>query len=226
MNITWNGFSSFEIETKTGVSEVRIVTDPYQNTTGLRFPRTVSAEILLQTHDEDDANNQEAVLGSPYVIDLPGEFEVKNVFVFGIQASCKREVTSLRQGSGWQAGKRVSNLIFRIEAEGMCLAHLGALDRALTDEELQELGNVDVLMIPVGGGRVMNAGVAAEVISQIEPRVVIPMTHAVAGATEALATVDAFCKSFGACRREEMNKYKFTQKDLPEEEMVIVNLTR
>ena len=216
MNISWNGFSSFEIETKIGTSEVKIVTDPYQNSTGLRFPRTLTAEILLQTHEEEDANNQEAVLGSPYVIDLPGEFEVKNVFVFGIQASLKREVK----------GKRVRNLIFRIEVEGMRLAHLGALDRALTDEELQELGNVDVLMIPVGGGRVMSAGVAAEAISQIEPRVVIPMTHAVEGVTEALATVDAFCKSFGACRREVMNKYKFTQKDLPEEEMIIVNLTR
>lgn len=216
MNITWNGFSSFEIETKTGASEVKIVTDPYQNSTGLRFPRTLSAEILLQTHENEDANNREAVLGNPYLIDLPGEFEVKNVFVFGIQAPLKREVK----------GKKEKNLIFRIEAEGMRLAHLGALDRALSDEELQQLSNVDILMVPVGGGRVMSAGTAAEVISQIEPRVVIPMTHAVAGVTEPFSTVDEFCKSFGACRREELNKYKITQKDLPEEEMIIVTLTR
>lgn len=216
MNITWNGFSSFEIETKTGTDDVKIVTDPYQNTTGLRFPRTVQAEVLLVSHDEEDANNREAVLGAPYVIDLPGEFEVKNVFVFGIQAPLKREVK----------GQRVKNLIFRIEAEGMRLAHLGALDRPLTDEELQQLENVDVLMVPVGGGRVMSASMAAEVIAQIEPRVVIPMTHAVAGVKETLGTVEEFCKSFGACKREEMNKYKFTRKDLPEEEMIIVNLTR
>lgn len=216
MNITWNGFSSFEIETKTGASEVKIVTDPYQNSTGLRFPRTLSAEILLQTHDDEDANNVEAVLGNPYLIDLPGEFEVKNIFVFGIQAPLKREIK----------GRRGKNLIFRIEAEGMRLAHLGALDRALTDEELQQLSNVDVLMVPVGGGRVMSASTAAEVISQIEPRVVIPMTHAIAGVAQTLSSVDEFCQSFGACRREELNKYKFTQKDLPEEEMVIVTLTR
>lgn len=207
MQISWNGFSSFEITTKTAGGDVRIVTDPYQNSTGLRFPRTLEAEVLLISHNEEDANNLEAVIGAPYVINLPGEFEVRSVFVFGISAP-------------------PNNLIFRIEAEGMRLAHLGALNRELTDEELQKLENIDILMIPVGGGRVMDPKTAAEVISQIEPRVVIPMTHAVAGAKETLGSVDAFCKAFGTCRREDMNKYKVTRKDLPEDDMVIVSLTR
>lgn len=196
--------------------DVRIVTDPYQNSTGLRFPRTLEAEVLLVSHDEEDANNLEAVTGNPYVINLPGEFEVKGVFVFGVSAPLKREV----KGTG------VPNLLFRIEAEGMRLAHLGALDRGLTDDELQKLESIDILMIPVGGGRVMDPKMAAEVISQIEPRAVIPMTHAVAGAKEPLGTVDAFCKAFGTCRREDMNKYKITRKDLPEDDMVIISLTR
>lgn len=207
MQISWNGFSSFEITTKTAGGDVRIVTDPYQNSTGLRFPRTLEAEVLLVSHDEEDANNQGAVTGNPYLINLPGEFEVRSVFVFGISAP-------------------PNNLIFRIEAEGMRLAHLGALNRELTDEELQKLENIDILMIPVGGGRVLDPKVAAEVISQIEPRVVIPMTHAVAGAKETLGTIDAFCKAFGTCRREDMNKYKVTRKDLPEDDMVIISLTR
>ncbi|MBI4256842.1 MBL fold metallo-hydrolase [Candidatus Uhrbacteria bacterium] len=216
MNISWNGFSSFEIITKTASGDVRIVTDPYQNSTGLRFPRTLEAEMLLVSHDEEDANNLEAVTGVPYVINLPGEFEVRSVFVFGVSAPLKRE------------GKAISlpHLVFRIEAEGMRLAHLGALDRQLSDEELQKLENIDILMIPVGGGRVMDPHVAAEVISQIEPRVVIPMTHAIAGIKETLGTVDAFCKTFGTCRRQDMNKYKVTRKDLPEDDMMIVSLTR
>ncbi|MBI4435084.1 MBL fold metallo-hydrolase [Candidatus Uhrbacteria bacterium] len=216
MQISWNGFSSFEITTKTAGGDVRLVTDPYQNSTGLRFPRTLEAEVLLLSHDEEDANNREAVAGHPYVIDLPGEFEVRSVFVFGVSAPLKRE----------GKGGRLQNLIFRIETEGMRLAHLGALDRELTDEELQKLENIDILMIPVGGGRVMDPKVAAEVISQIEPRVVIPMSHAVEGMKETLGSVDAFCKAFGTCRREEMNKYKVTRKDLPEDDMVIVSLTR
>lgn len=216
MQITWNGFSSFEITTKTAGADVCLVTDPFQNSTGLRFPRTLEAEVLLVSHDEEDANNLEAVTGNPYLINLPGEFEVRSVFVFCVATPLKRV----------EKGKPISNLIFRIEAEGMRLAHLGALDRELTDEELQKLENIDILMIPVGGGRVMDPKVAAQVISQIEPRVVIPMTHAALGAKETLGTVDAFCKAFGTCRREDMNKYKVTRKDLPEDDMVIISLTR
>lgn len=207
MTITWHGFSCFEIEVKTAQGDVRIVTDPYDNATGLRFPRTLEAEILLVSHDEEDANNTSAVLGHPYLINLPGEFEVKDVFVFGIP---------LNKG----------NIAFCIEAEGMRLAHLGALNRALTDEDLQALENIDILMLPVGGGRVLSASVASEVIAQVEPRVVIPMTHGVEGVKEKLTGVDDFCKALGACKREEMNKFKVISKDLPEEEMKIVSLTR
>lgn len=192
------------------------MTDPYQNSTGLRFPRTLQAEILLVSHNEEDANNLEAVSGDPYLIDLPGEFEVKSIFIFGISAPLKRE----------EKGGRVPNLVFRIESEGMRLAHLGALDRPLTDEELQMLENIDVLMIPVGGGRVMSPRMASEVISQIEPRVIIPMTHALPSMKEKLASIDEFCKAFGTCRQEDMNKYKFSRKDLPDEDMVIISLTR
>ena len=216
MQISWNGLSSFEIVTKTPNGDVHIVTDPYQNTTGLRFPRTLQAELVLVSHGEEDANNIEAVMGEPYVIDLSGEFEVKSIFVFGISAPLKREVK----------GIPIPNLLFRIEAEGMRLAHLGALDRILTDDELRRLEHVDVLMIPVGGGRVMDPEIASEVISQIEPRVIIPMTHALPLMKENFGTVDAFCNALGSCRREDINKYKFTRKELPEEDMLIVSLTR
>lgn len=216
MQITWNGFSSFGITTKTTNGNVHLVTDPYQNTTGLRFPRTLEAELLLSSHNEEDANNFEAVSGESYLINLPGEFEVKTVFVFGIEAPLKRE----------EKGVRVQNLLFRIETEGMKIAHLGAIDRPLIDVELQKLGNIDILMIPVGGGRVIGPKVAAEIIAQIEPRVVIPMTHAVASMKEEMGSVEDFCKEMGACRREDMNKYKIARKDLPEEDMLIVTLTK
>jgi hypothetical protein len=216
MQIKWNGFSSFEISCKTPNGTVELVTDPYQNTTGLRFPRTLEAQLLLTSHDEEDANNLAAVTGEPYLIDLPGEFEVKGVFVYGINAPLKRE----------EKGKAVKNLIFRIEAEDMQIAHLGALDRPLTDEELQKLNNVDILMIPVGGGRVMDAKTAAQVISQVEPRIIIPMTHDLPSVKEDLAGVETFCKEMGACRKEEANKFKISRKKLPQEDMLIMTLSR
>ena len=206
MQIIWHGLSSFEIKAKTAAGNVTIVTDPYDNATGLRFPRKLEAQLVLSSHDEQDANNIAAVGGEPYVIDLPGEFEVKDVFVFAIDAT--------------------DNLLFRIEAEGMKIAHLGAVNRALTDEELATLGDIDVLMVPVGGGRVLDPKKASEVIAQVEPRVIIPMTHGIDGVKENLVHVNDFCKELGACRKEELNKYKFARKDLPEEDMLIVNLQR
>lgn len=216
MQISWHGLSCFEITIKVNHKEVKIITDPYQNTTGLRFPKTFDADIVLLSHDEEDSNNIGAVLGEPYLIDQPGEYEVKDVFVFGIDANLKRE----------KKNKPVKNIMFRIESEGMHIVHLGALDRVLTDEELQKLQNVDILMIPVGGNRVMTPKVAAEVISQIEPRVIIPMTHHVDNIKENLMNVSEFCKEMGVCRNEEMNKFKIQRKDLPETDMLIVTLNR
>ncbi len=211
MQLSWLGLSSFEITTKNTGGEVVVVTDPYDNQTGLRFPRTLEGHLVLVSHDEPDAHNVAAVTGTPQVVNIPGEFEVRGVFVFGMNTPLKRGI---------------SNVLYRIETEGMHLAHLGALDRELTDEELKHLGNIDILMVPVGGAGVLTPSQASDVIAQIEPRVVIPMTHELANLKTKYETVDAFCKQMGACRREEMNKYKVTRKDLPEEDMLIVNLTR
>lgn len=212
MQISWHGLSCFEITTTTPQGTVSLVVDPYDNNTGLRFPRTLEAQVVAITHEEEDANNVSAVTGEPFVVRMPGEYEVKDVFVFGIAAPAK--------------GKAKENVIYRIESEGMHLAHLGALDRELTDAELQELSNIDILMIPVGGGRVMTPEVASEVISQIEPRIVIPMTHAIPNVKEKLASVEDFCKELGSCRRENAPKLKISRKDLPEDDMLVMNLER
>ena len=216
MQIYWHGLSCFEITTSTVDGDVTVVTDPYGNETGLRFPRTLEANVILVTHDEDDANNTSSVVGEPKIVNMPGEFEIRNVFLFGVDAPLKREVK----------GKRISNCLFRIETEGMHIAHLGALDRALTDVELQNLENIDILMIPVGGGSVLSPKLAAEVIAQIEPRVVIPMTYELPNLKEPLQPISAFLKEMAGARKEEMSKYKIVRKDLPEEDMLIVTLTR
>lgn len=213
MNISWHGLSSFEITTKTPAGEVTLVTDPYVNETGLRFPRTLTADLVAVSHDEADANNTEAIQGKPFVVNTPGEYEVKGVFVYSISAPLAEK--------GME-----DHRIFRFEIEGVHLAHLGALNRVLTDDELAELKNIDILMIPAGGGRVLSPKLASEVIEQLEPRVVIPMTHSVEGLKENLGTADAFCKALGVCQRETTNKYKVTKRDLPEEDMLIMTLER
>ena len=211
MQISWLGLSSFEITTKNPEGEVVVVVNPYDNQTGLRFPRTIEGHLVLVSHQQPDANNISAVTGYPHLIDIPGEFEVRGVFAFGVSAP-------LKNGT--------DHVIFRLEIEGMNVAHLGALDRPLTNDELKRLSTIDILMVPVGGAGVLTPKEAVEVIAQIEPRVVIPMTYSLPSLKTDYAEVDAFCKEMGACRKEEMNKYKVTRKDLPEEDMLIVTLAR
>jgi L-ascorbate metabolism protein UlaG (beta-lactamase superfamily) len=215
MQISWNGLSCFEIKSKTMSGEAVLVVDPYENSTGLRFPRSLEADLVAISHDQPHANNASGVQGAPFVISTPGEYEVKGVFVYGIKADRK---------NGEKNDKK--NMIFRIETEQMSLAHLGALDRELTNAELEQLENVDILMLPVGGGRVMDAKTASLVISQVEPRLIIPMNHATPNVKEKAASIEDFCKEVGTCRREDTSKLKIAKKDLPEEDMLMVTLSR
>lgn len=210
MIITFHGLACFSFNVKTTGGEADLLVDPFANETGVRLPRTLAADIVASSHQGQNASNTEAVVapehGEMFVVDLPGEYEVKGLFVYAINAPLKDGKTSHR--------------IFRIEAEGITIAHLGAIDRPLTDEEVRELGSVDVLIVPVGGGRVLDAKTAMEVVESIEPRLVIPSNFAVSNLKEKLADVDAFCKAFGSCERDTGNKLKLTRKDLPEEDMI------
>ncbi len=191
--------------------------DPYQNLTGLRFPRTMEADIVTTSHKADDADNVKSVGGKPFVVSTPGEYEVKDVFVYGVSAP----LASAKEG-----GKAEPNTIFRIVVDDIIIAHLGALNRELTDEELSGLQNVDLLMIPVGGGRVMSPKTAVKMINQIDPRIVLPMSHAVPNLKEKFADIKDFCKEIGVCQREETNKLKITRSTLPEEETEVIVLSR
>lgn len=210
MQISWNGLGSFVFVGKVGQQDVTLVTDPYQNSTGLRFPRTQSASLVVQSHDGEMANNTSSLLEEgkkkPFVIEHAGEYEVRGLFATGIRAP-KKDGTE--------------HTIYRLGIEGMQIAFLGALDRDLTDAEVSALGNIDVLIVPVGGGVVMNKDVASEVVSQIEPSVVIPSHFSVPGLKEKLADVDPFCSEL-ACPREDSKKIKLTRNSLPVEEIQII----
>ena len=185
--------------------------DPYQNETGLRFPRTLTADLIVTTHDAEDANNLEAVGAThdvkPFVIDLPGEYEARGIFVHAIDAPRKDDTDAHR--------------LIVLEAEGINVAHLGALNRELSDEELEALSNVDILFVPVGGGRYLSPKAAAEVVSHIEPRMVVPYAYEVDGLKESLQPLDAFMKALGVVKREDVTKLKISRKNLPEEDMII-----
>lgn len=209
MFITWLGQSCFKIQTK----EATIVTDPYDADIGLKLPR-LSADIVTVSHQHNDHNNTGAVSGVPFIIDTPGEYEVRKIFIQGFPA--------WHDAAG--GTKLGSNTIFVFSAEEMKIAHLGDLGTMLDQEQLDKLENVDILLIPVGGVYTLDGKKAAEVVSQIEPRIVIPMHYKIPGLNIKLGTVDAFCNEMGVKKNGEEEKFRITKKELPNEETKVVLL--
>lgn len=215
MKITWYGQSFFQILTKKRKEElVKIAIDPFDEKIGLKVP-SFEADILLITHQHHDHNNVGAIKGSPFLITGPGEYEVKKVFIQGIP-SFHDDV------EGKERGK---NTIFTIESEGIRVCHLGDLgQKELTPEQLEKIGDVDILMIPVGGVYTISAKEGAKIISQLEPKVVIPMHYKIPRIKINLEGLQKFLKIMGIKKPEMPSKFLIKSKDLPKEGMKIVIL--
>ncbi|MFZ5366265.1 MAG: MBL fold metallo-hydrolase [Patescibacteria group bacterium] len=211
MEISYLGHSSFKIRGKT----TTLVTDPYSSEmTGLKFPK-VEADILTISHEHEDHNKKELVLGSPFVISGPGEYEVKNVSIFGISS-----FHDSKEGS-----ERGQNTIYLIEIDGIRICHLGDLGHKLSDLALQELNGVDILFVPVGGIFTLGPRQGAEVISQLEPKIVIPMHYNFPGLNPSVfgktQTLDDFLHEMGE-KAQVLPKLTVTGDKLPEEMQIIV----
>ena len=213
MQIFWHGLTCVRIEASQGNSEATLVTDPYSSDVGLRFPRTLEPDIAVLSHQERKHFPLDQFAKEPMVIADPGEFEVNGVFVFGMPL--------VGEGQTWP-----HHMIYRFEVEGMSVGFLGGLNRSLTDEESGRLENIDILLLPVGGGDKITAKQAIETINIIEPRVVVPLYHHLDGLKRELGTVDAFCSELGVCRRQDANRLKITKKDLPTEDILVAVLER
>lgn len=209
MQINWYGQSAFQISASPEKNnKVSIVIDPFSENIGLKFP-SLEADILLITHDHEDHGNKAAIKGNPFLIEGPGEYELKEVFIQGIPAFHDKV-------EGKERGKIT---IYTIEAEEMTLCHLGDLgQKELTAEQVEKIGNIDILMIPVGGVYTINSHEAVKIISQIEPRIVIPMHYQIPKLKAKLEELDKFLKVMGIKKTEPLNKLTIKKKDLPQEE--------
>lgn len=211
MQISWNGLGSFTITSKPAQAEVTLVTNPFTSTE-VKF-KPLEASIVVQSHAGKDTNNLSAVLPEhpeegrkTFVVSHAGEFEIQGVFVTGVHAP-KKDGTP--------------HTIYRFDAEGMHVAWLGALDRALSTADIEALGPIDILIVPAGGQDVMSATQAAEVVAQIEPRLVIA---SYVGSAD-YGTVDALKRELG-CQSEEVPKLKIARAGLPEEDMKMILLSQ
>ncbi len=209
MNITWYGQSCFQISsTQNKDNHVSIVIDPFDENTGLRVPR-LQADIVLITHDHHDHNNIKAVSGQPLVIKGPGEYDVKRVFIQGISG----------YHDNAQGAQRGDITIYTIEAEGIRLCHLADLgQKELSSIQLDKIGDVDILMIPVGGVYTIDAAEAVKVIAQIEPKIIIPMHYKIPKLKIELHNIDKFLKSLGIKKPESLPRLSIKKKDISSEE--------
>ncbi|MDP2736324.1 MAG: MBL fold metallo-hydrolase, partial [bacterium] len=166
------------------------------------------------SHAHHDHNNTDAIRGKPFIINTAGEYEIKGVFVEGVESAHDEK----------NGDERGENIIYRIEMEDISITHLGDLGHVLDTKQLEKLEGTDILIIPVGGKYTINAAKAVEVISQIEPRIVIPMHYKVPGLKFDLDGVDKFIKELGIKPRTE-EKLKISKRDLPQEDMELVVLS-
>jgi len=218
MVISWLGHACFKIISKYNNQDLTIITDPYDKSIGLRVPK-MAADIVTVSHQHEDHNNVKAVAGNlsdmPFVIDQAGEYEIK-----GIAISTIKTWHDSKQGQD-----RGENIVYRFDIEGLSVVHLGDLGHILSDEQLEQIGNVDILMIPVGGTYTLNASSASKVVRQIEPRIVIPMHYRDEKVKLKLDSVNAFRKEMGGLAENE-KKLKITKKNLPSEETKIIILEK
>ncbi|HTW96389.1 MAG TPA: MBL fold metallo-hydrolase [Candidatus Methylomirabilis sp.] len=212
MTITYLGQSCFKLQDKVGPEGVTLVTDPFGKDLGLKVPN-FEADIVTISHQHHDHNNSAALRGTPFIIDSPGEYDVKGVMVQGIE-------TFHDNKGGAERGK---NIVYRLEMDDLTIVHLGDLGHILTDEQLEQLDGVDILFIPVGGKYTIDAKTAVEVIGQLEPRIVVPMHYKLPGTKLEFDGVEKFVKELGVQPRRE-EKLKINKKDLPQEGMDLVIL--
>jgi len=207
MTITWFGHSCFRIEAKEGL----VLIDPFSKEIGLRPPK-IKDNIVLVTHHHSDHDNVEGVNPEAFIIDGPGEYEKQGISVRGIQSFHDKS----------EGKERGLNTIYIIKAEEMTVCHMGDFGQdKLTDKQVEEIGDVDIFMVPVGGTYTVDYKEAIEVINQVEPKIVIPIHYKIKDLNLNIAGNEKFIKEIGLVP-EKVDKFKMQKKNLPVEETKLV----
>jgi L-ascorbate metabolism protein UlaG (beta-lactamase superfamily) len=208
MQITWYGHSCFRLRSRKG----SVVTDPFGKEVGYSLPR-LRADIVTVSHDHPDHYNVKTVKGNPKVISGAGEYEIKGIFILGIPT----------YHDGRHGKLRGRNTVYLFDFEELTICHLGDLGHVPTESQLEDLGDVDVLLIPVGGVTTIDPAKASEVISLVEPKIVIPMHYKTKALQDSkLRPVDQFLKEMGVKKTDPQDSLNVTRGKLPSDTQVII----
>ncbi len=213
MKIKWYGHAAFLIASDQGI---RMILDPYEPGAfggQLSYGRIGDqAEIVLTSHDHADHNYTKGLLGSPQVVSGSGSKIVKGISIKGIS-------TYHDPSKGKERG---TNTIFNLQVDGIQVCHLGDLGHVLSDKEVNEIGPVDILLIPVGGYFTIDAKEATRVVEQIHPKVVIPMHFKTEKCGFPIAPVEDFLKGKSAVKRVGRSEIDYSKASLPEKMEIVV----
>ncbi len=201
INYWGESFFGFDIKNVSNEKVTVIVNSPYEKDSKLKSPK-IDSDILLLTDSQTKISDIQKKNSQLFLINQAGEYEKKGVFIKGI--------------AFLDQGEKFFNIIYKIEAEKVKVCYLPNFSpKKLSPEQLEEIGQIDVLIVPAGEESSFGSKETADIISQIEPRIVIPMVY---------GNIEKFLKVMGAEKIEAQKKVKIDQKSLPKEETEIIIL--
>jgi L-ascorbate metabolism protein UlaG (beta-lactamase superfamily) len=209
MEIVWYGHSCFRL-TERGMATV--VTDPFDDEVVGYGPLKLKADIVTVSHYAPGHNHLSTVKGYSHAITGPGEFEIGGVFITGVQTD----------GPSMKSVEKPHNTLYVFDYDGLNIVHLGDICSVPTQAEIEAIGNVNVALVPVGGGGGLNAAKAAEIVSLLEPNIVIPMHYQTPVGKIPLDKLEKFLKEMGSHEAESVPVLKVTRSGLPDETKVVV----
>jgi L-ascorbate metabolism protein UlaG (beta-lactamase superfamily) len=207
LDITWLGHSCFRLRGR----EVAIVTDPYDRSVGYPNLR-LTADVVSLSHTHPHHSHTDAVHGDkePRLVTGPGEYEIAGAMITGVQTYRDKQ-------KGKVHGK---NTAYLFELDDLSVCHLGDLGHTLSLDQIEALKDANVLLVPVGGGCTIDASEAAEVVSQLEPKLVVPMHYGTPNVQ--LDSVERFCREMAVSETAPVPRLSITRSSLPDETQVVL----
>lgn len=203
------------------------MTDPFAPEDGKKLSRALAADIVLSTTNGTRYRTLDAVGGvvnggtttPSFIIQGPGEYEVKDVFVTGVPV-----LPADNGDAKSEAKEKPLHTIYYIVIDDVHILHLGPLAHPLHNKDIEQFSNIDVLFVPIGGHDVLNAKQAEELVQQLEPRVIVPIMYKSGSVGVAYDSIEPFLKAMGSGKKEALPKLKLLKKDMPQDEMQVMVL--
>jgi L-ascorbate metabolism protein UlaG (beta-lactamase superfamily) len=200
VDIQWFGEGRFRLRAAGGV----VVTDPHAPPSAAL--RSVEADIVTLSHDRDGADLLAAVGGAPFVVRGPGEYEVDDIFIVGVRLS---------------PGALGPTTAYCIAGDGVTVCHLGQPGKPPSQTQVEALGGVDVLLLPVGGQGSLGPAQAVEAVNLIEPAIVVPMLFRSDDRPD-LEPIERFLAEMGGVHPEAEEVLRVLPNRLPDEPTVML----